>query len=71
MAIAYRNGNGTTSSASTGITINKPSGVVSGDVMLAVLGYWSASGPVTAPSGWTKVNNSANSAATYSEGALY
>lgn len=51
-----------TSSATTAYTINKPSGVVSGDVMVASLGI-SGNVTVTAPSGWTLVRTVHNTIA--------
>ena len=71
MAIAYRGSGGVTAQAADGVTLNKPSGVVSGDFMLAIFGYWNASAPVTAPSGWTHLDTTANSAATYNQSSVY
>lgn len=48
-----------TSGSALSITINKPSGVVSGDLLLAILGVEDFSGgdPWGTPTGWTKLGN--------------
>lgn len=49
------------SSSGTGFTINKPSGVAAGDLMIALLSFAPGEGnpqrTVTVPSGWTKQND--------------
>lgn len=51
MAISYRSGATATSNSGTILTIAKPAGVVSGDVLLA--GIASTGNPITAPAGWS------------------
>lgn len=62
MAVAFRAANGTDGGGgSTSIVLNKPTGTVDGDVMLAMLYIEDASGDpptgLTAPSGWTKLQS--------------
>lgn len=50
-----------TASSTTGtLTCNKPAGVVSGDVLVAIIGYWNSAAPITPPSGWTLGDSGAN-----------
>ncbi len=58
-AIAYRSAASANSggAAATSIVITKPSGVVSGDVMLAAVSFQTGNNTVTPPSGWTLVRH--------------
>jgi hypothetical protein len=65
-AIVRRNATSLQAAASTSVILNKPSAVVSGDVMLAQLTTKGASGvlpTITPPSGWALVRNDANGTA--------
>jgi hypothetical protein len=58
----------------TGYTINKPTGVVSGDVMVATFGYVGIGCTVNVPSGWTLLNHTTannTSAGPYSMAVMY
>lgn len=56
MAIAVGTGTQTTSSASaTSLTITKPTGTVSGDLLVATIVHQQATETVTAPAGWVSV----------------
>jgi len=48
------------SSTTTTLTCNKPAGVVSGDVLVAIIGYYLPTAPITPPSGWTLGDSNAN-----------
>jgi len=68
-AISFVASTGGTADSTSSFTIFKPSGVASGDFMLALLSFYAGSGgsqrTVTAPAGWTKVGEkyvTANSA---------
>jgi hypothetical protein len=65
--MAYRS-HATASSTTTTLTCNKPAGVVSGDVLVAIIGYYNPTAPITPPSGWTlgdSGSNGANAGAWY------
>lgn len=48
------------SSTTTTLTCNKPTGTVSGDVLVAIIGYYLPTAPITPPSGWTLGGSNAN-----------
>lgn len=60
--IAYRNPGS--------FTVNKPTGTVEGDTMIAFLTNWD-SAPLSSPSGWTQINLVDNTAATLRSYMLY
>ena len=53
MTIAYRSGVAAGNSSGGNLTINKPSGVVDGDIL--VVGFYREAGTLTLPAGWTQV----------------
>ena len=60
--------------ATTGVnslTINKPTGTVNGDVMIAAIGIRPNTASITAPSGWTLIKRTDQSGGTASSQALY
>lgn len=54
--IAFRNSSGTSNASSTSIVISKPTGTVSGDVLLAIIDG-NNTPVITPPSGWTLVDS--------------
>ena len=72
-AISYV-GNGsawyTNSSSGTSYTINRPSGITTGDLMVAVLTA-DASTTVTAPSGWTIQRTTTNASGGFTQSVMY
>lgn len=56
-AIAHRASAGGNNSSSSSVVINKPTGTVDGDVMLAIIDINDASATITAPSGWTLLDS--------------
>jgi hypothetical protein len=59
--------------ASGGLTINKPAGTISGDVMIAAISIRSATSVITAPGGWTLIRRTDNpgSAIPYSQATYW
>jgi hypothetical protein len=53
VAIAYRSGVAAGNASGGNLTINKPSGVVNGDIL--VVGFYREAGTLTLPAGWTQV----------------
>ena len=60
--IAFRSATGTTVASGTSITLNKPSGTASGDVLVAAIEIGGTT-TVTAPSGWTLVRSTTSGSA--------
>ena len=63
-----QHGTATSASGTTSLTINKPTGVVAGDVMIATFAKLGSTSVLTAPSGWILVNGAilrATSTLTY------
>lgn len=59
MTIAFV-GSNTVSTTSGNVSLAKPAGAAQGHLAIAVLGYWTAAGPVTPPTGWTLLDSGAN-----------
>lgn len=55
----YRSSATATSTTAT-LTCSKPAGVVSGDVLIAIIGYYNPTAPITPPSGWTLGDSGSN-----------
>ena len=55
----------------TSLTINKPAGTVSNDVMIAAIAVRPDTATITAPSGWTLVRRTDQSTATANSQAIY
>src|SRR5436305_15015941 len=56
MGIAFRNSAKNAASAATSVAVNVPSGVVNGDLLLALVSVSGGSATsITAPSGWTLI----------------
>lgn len=61
MTPAYVNSNGNTSAVSTTVTINVPSGISNGHLLIANVGFTGGSGiTVTPPAGWTLIRRDNN-----------
>lgn len=56
MAVAFRSAASADNASSTNHTVTKPAGVVSGDVLLAILTFNANAVTVTPPAGWTLVD---------------
>lgn len=57
--------------ASPGLTINKPSGTVASDVMIASIGVRPSSSTITPPAGWTLLRRMDNTTGTTNSLAIY
>lgn len=55
MAIAYRSSSKATNSSTNSLTVTAPSGIVNGDILVAVA-YINGTQTVTAPAGWTQID---------------
>lgn len=55
MAAGYRSYDETTSASASGVTITKPSGTISGDLLIAQYRVNRASITITPPAGWTSI----------------
>lgn len=70
-AIAYRDAISNSTTGGTSLTVNKPSSVVDGDVMVAAITIASNTITVTAPSGWTLRNTQTQGSASVSKLLTY
>jgi len=69
--IALRGTATTASSTTTTLTINKPTGVVSGDIMIVAISKLNSTNTITAPTGWTSIDGRSLAGSTARYGAVF